>query len=45
MSKRMEAINNFINEKIETSYITIDPLFADCEFNRKGWAKKIVKRD
>ena len=45
MSKRMEAINKFIDEKIDTSYITIDPLFGDCEFNRKGWAKKIVKRD
>ena len=41
----IESQFNQINEKIETSYITIDPLFGDCEFNRKGWAKKIVKRD
>ena len=34
------AIDDFINSKIETTYIIIDPLFKDCEFERKGWAAK-----
>ena len=38
--KQMEAINKFIDDKIESTYITIDPLFKDCEFSRAGWAKK-----
>ena len=41
--KSMEAINKFLDDKIDTSYIIIDPLFKDCEFSRKGWAKKIRK--
>jgi len=39
------AINKFLDEKIESSYIIIDPLFKDCEFSRKGWAAKIRKDD
>ena len=39
------AINKFLDEKIENSYIIIDPLFKDCEFSRKGWAAKIRKDD
>ena len=39
--KTMQAIDKFLDEKIETSYIIIDPLFKDCEFSRKGWSKKI----
>lgn len=42
-ARQMEAINAFIDKKIETSYIVIDPMFGDCDFNRKGWAKKVVK--
>ena len=38
-----EAIDNFINEKIKTTYIIIDPLFKDCEFEREGWAEKFRK--
>lgn len=37
----MEAIEKFLNEKISTTYITIDPLFADCEFNHPGLSGKI----
>ena len=36
----METIDRFINEKIETTYIIIDPMFKDCEFEREGWSKK-----
>ena len=42
-ARQMEAINAFIDKKIETSYIVIDRMFGDCDFNRKGWAKKVVK--
>ena len=39
--KTIEAIDNFLDDKIKTSYIIIDPLFKDCEFSREGWAQKI----
>lgn len=39
--KRMAAINKFVEDKIQSTYIIIDPLFKDCEFSRKGWASKI----
>lgn len=38
-----EAINKFIDEKIKTTYIVIDPLFMDCEFERDGWREKFRK--
>lgn len=34
------AIDDFIDSKIESTYIIIDPLFKDCDFERKGWAAK-----
>ena len=43
--KTSMAINEFLDKKIETSYIIIDPLFGDCEFSRKGWSSKIRKDD
>ena len=39
--KTNEAINKFVDEKIDSSYIIIDPLYKDCEFSRPGWSKKI----
>ena len=39
----MDAINNFINSKIKTTYIVIDPLFSDCQFEREGWSEKFRK--
>ena len=36
----MAAIDEFIKSKIESTYIVIDPLFKDCDFERKGWASK-----
>ena len=36
-------IDKFIDEKIKSTYIVIDPLFADCDFSRSGWAEKIRK--
>lgn len=33
------AIDEFIDSKIKTTYIVIDPLFKNCEFSRDGWNK------
>ena len=41
----MEAIDKFLNEKIATTYITIDPMFADCEFEHEGLSEKILKKE
>ncbi|MBR6932076.1 MAG: peptidylprolyl isomerase [Bacteroidales bacterium] len=41
--KQLEAINAFVDGKIKTTYIVIDPLFAECEFTRPGWKDKIRK--
>ncbi len=39
-SKEQEAaIDQFINGKIKTTYIIIDPLFKNCDFSREGWNK------
>ena len=44
-AKRQEAIDNFINSKIKTTYIIIDPLFKDCVFERGGWEEKFRKTE
>lgn len=41
--KQMKAIDSFIDGKIKTTHIVIDPLFKDCEFDRAGWKEKIRK--
>ena len=38
--KQMAVIDKFIDKKIGETYIVLDPLFKDCEFNRSGWAGK-----
>ena len=43
--KQIEAIDAFIDGKIKSTYIVIDPLFGECEFNRAGWRDKIRKED
>jgi peptidyl-prolyl cis-trans isomerase SurA len=35
-----KALEEFIKEKQETTYIKIDPLFENCPFKRDGWIKK-----
>ena len=37
---QMEAINDFIDSKIKSTYIVIDPMFEDCVFEREGWYEK-----
>ena len=41
--KREEAVRDFIDKKIKETYIVIDPLFRDCQFNRDGWEEKFRK--
>ena len=41
----MEAINEFIDSKIKTTHIVIDPLFKDCVFEREGWSEKFRKTE
>ncbi|MBQ7269239.1 MAG: peptidylprolyl isomerase [Bacteroidales bacterium] len=38
--RQAREIDQFIDNKIKTTYIVIDPLFKDCEFSRAGWASK-----
>ena len=36
----MDAIDSFIDEKIQNTYIVIDPMFKDCPFEKEGWYEK-----
>lgn len=38
-----KAIDDFIDSRIKTTLIIIDPLFKDCEFARQGWYDKFRK--
>ncbi|MBO4918440.1 MAG: peptidylprolyl isomerase [Bacteroidales bacterium] len=38
--KQMKVIDQFIDGKIKETYIVLDPMFKDCEFNRSEWAGK-----
>lgn len=44
-SKQIEAIDNFIKEKIRATHIIIDPIFADCNFDNEDWFTKIRKEE
>ncbi len=35
--KQVEAVDAFLDKKIKSTYIVIDPLFAECEFSREAW--------
>ena len=41
--KQMQAIDAFVVDKIKETYIKIDPLFQDCEFQMKEWKSKFTK--
>lgn len=43
--RQMEAVDKFVDDKIDVTYIVIDPMFGDCDFSRKGWERKIRKED
>jgi len=38
-----KAIDDFIDSKIKSTYIVIDPMFEDCVFEREGWYEKFRK--
>ena len=38
MIKQGEALDKFVDDKISSSHIVIDPMFKDCVFERAGWA-------
>ena len=40
---QMKAVDDFIDAKIKSTYIVIDPIFGDCDFERSGWVEKIRK--
>ena len=42
-ARREQAIEDFIQSKIKSTLIIIDPLFKDCVFDREGWADKFRK--
>ncbi len=35
--KQKEAVDAFLEGKIKTTYIVIDPMFKECEFSRETW--------
>ena len=37
---QQKAIDDFIDSKIKTTYIVIDPMFEDCVFDRDGWYER-----
>ncbi|MCI7514332.1 MAG: peptidylprolyl isomerase [Bacteroidales bacterium] len=41
----MKAVDDFIDSKIKSTYIVIDPVFSDCEFEKEGWAEKFRKQE
>ena len=41
----MDEIDKFLNEKIASTHITIDPIFKDCEFSREAWKTKIAESE
>lgn len=36
----MKAVDDFIDSRIGTTHIIIDPMFKDCVFEKKGWETK-----
>lgn len=41
--KQVEALESFVDQKIGTTPIMIDPLFGDCDFKRSEWLEKVAK--
>ncbi|MBR4775896.1 MAG: peptidylprolyl isomerase [Bacteroidales bacterium] len=38
--KQIESVDKFLEEKIKSTYIVIDPLFKECEFSREAWNQR-----
>ena len=41
MQRQMQAIDEFLEQRIKDTYIVIDPMFKDCPFNREIWHTKV----
>lgn len=41
--QQKKAIEAFVQDKIKSTYIVIDPIFKDCEYNNPEWKEKIRK--
>ena len=41
--KMLAALNEFVDDKLKTTQIYIDPMFADCDFSREGWKEVAAK--
>lgn len=41
--RQVKAIDDFLAKKIKETHITIDPMFANCDFRRSEWASKTTK--
>ena len=42
---QQRAIDRFIDSKIKSTYIVLDPMFEDCVFERDGWYEKFRKAE
>lgn len=42
---QQRAVDEFIDSKIKSTYIVIDPMFEDCVFERDGWYEKFRKSE
>ena len=38
--KQRAAVNQVLDQTIKTTYMGIDPLFAECEFSREAWNER-----
>ena len=41
--KALAEIDKFLDEKIASTYVVIDPIFKGCPFRRNGWRSKIAE--
>lgn len=41
MKQQQDTVEKFVKDKIKTTHIIIDPIFADCDFNNAEWKEKI----
>ena len=44
-AKQMKMIDDFIESRIKTTYIVLDPMFEDCVFERDAWYEKFRKAE
>lgn len=42
-AQQTEAVKSFLDKKIKSTKVKIDPIFKDCEFRNPAWYDKIKK--